>query len=126
MTVQQLSGPELVCRMADDLSRDRDRNGISMMVRDETGKNWQGAEQLVQRGEAQHAHAIGGKQSPLILLLSADLVVAGIGLLNVCFKRIEGSLHEDLLGVIVVPASSYPFTFGILGLYRHLVHYFAT
>ncbi len=126
---------ELMGRIVDELARHRSRNDIIQMLCEQEGLNWPDAEQLVKQVEAEQAHTIAGKQSPLIILLSTAIVAAGIGILYFTFPGIPVNYHGDLLGTLLILAD-YPFMFGILGLsmiaggligmYSHLLHYFAT
>ncbi len=130
---------ELTSRVVDELADAHDRNGIIQTVCEQTGLDWVHAEQWVQQVESEQAHTIAGKQNPLIILLSAAIVAAGVGLLFISVQGMQGNFHGDFLefwGVILVLATNYPVTAGILGLsmiaggiiglYRHLLHYFST
>ena len=128
---------DLTQRIVNDLARHRSRNEIIRAVCEESSMNWPEAEQFVQRVEAEHAHAIARKQSPLMIFLSIGSVLVGAALLaygaeffitffsgsplsailslQSAYLRLAGSLTG--LGMVVG---------GLIGMYNTLVHYFET
>ncbi len=128
---------QLTRQIVDDLARQRDRSDIILMVCQESGLNWTQAEQLVQQVEAQQAHAIAGKQVPLLIFLGTVTVVAGLLLLLYSIRILVEISHGDLLEVMLSLGSSYyPLAAGwigltmvaggVIGLYRAYLRYFET
>ncbi len=128
---------QLTRLIVDDLARQRDRSDIILMVCQEARLNWTQAEQLVQRVEAQQAHAIAGKQGPLLIFLGTVTTLGGLLLLLYSIRVLTEILRGDLLEQILSLGSSYyPLVAGwigltmvaggVIGLYRAYLRYFET
>ncbi len=128
---------ELTRRVVDEIADAHDRNDIIQMVCEQAGVQWPEAEAFVRKVEAEQAHAITARQSPIMLALSAAIMLAGLGLVYYCLHTVLAALHGDLLMQILNLADSlYPVSMGFvglcmiaggaIGLYRHWLRYFET
>jgi hypothetical protein len=127
----------LTRRVIEELARARERNDIIQMVCEQAGLQWPEAEAFVTKVENEQAHAIAGKQIPLMIALSAAIVAGGMGLVYYCIQAILQALHGTLLVQLLnLAGSAYPMGAGLLGLgmiaggtvglYRHWLRYFET
>ncbi len=137
MPDQQPIRQELISRIVNDLADGHDRNDIIQMVCEQAGLQWPEAEGLVRKVESEQAHAITGRQSPIIVALAAVIIAGGMGLVTYSLHSVLAALHGSLLMQILNLADSiYPIgaglvglcmiAGGIIGLYQHWLRYFAT
>ena len=128
---------ELIRRVVDELADARDRNDIIEMVCEQAGVKWPEAEAFVRRVEAEQSHAITARQSPIMIALSAAIMVAGMALVYSGLQSLLEALHGSLvMQLLNLTDSIYPLALGfvglcmiaggIIGLYRHWLRYFET
>lgn len=128
---------DLTQRIVNDLARHRSRNEIIRAVCEESSMNWPEAEQFVQRVEAEHAHAIARKQSPLMIFLSIGSLLIGAAMLAYSAEFFMALFHEQALEMILSARSGYlrligaltgtgMVVGGLIGLYDTLVAFFET
>lgn len=128
---------QLTQKVVAQLSKQRSRNEIIRMVCEESGVNWSEAEQLVKEVEAQHAHAIARRQSPLMIFLSIGSLLIGAAMLAYSAEFFMALFHEQALEMILSARSGYlrligaltgtgMVVGGLIGLYDTLVAFFET
>lgn len=119
------------------LVRQHSRNEIIRMVCERGSMNWPQAEKFVEQVEAERAHTIARRQSPLLILLSVGSVLVGAALLYLGADYIlgifRGQVLEELLGVrygIYRMAGAVTgigmIVGGLIGLYNTFLRYFET
>ncbi len=108
---------QLTQQIVNDLAKHRSRNEIIRMVCEQSSMNWPEAEQFVQKVEAEQAHTIARKQSPLMLFLSAASIIMGIVLVYLAADYVIGFLRGDLFGQILsVRTGWYRLAAGLTGI----------
>ena len=128
---------ELTRRIVAELARQHDRNDIIQMVCERAGMEWPQAAQLVKQVEAEQAHTIARKQSPLLIFLSIGSILIGAALLYLAFDYVMGFLQghalEELLnfrsGLYRLAGAVTGLGMvvgGLIGLYNTLLRYFET
>ncbi len=128
---------KLTQRVVNDLARHRSRNEIIRSVCEESSMNWPQAEEFVRNVEAEHAHAIARKQSPLMIFLSIGSVLIGAALLAYGAEFFMAFFSGDALSAILSVRSAYlrlagsltglgMVIGGLIGLYDALRRYFET
>ncbi len=99
--------------------------------------NWPEAAEFVRNVEAEHAHAIARKQSPLMIFLSIGSVLIGAALLAYGAEFFMAFFSGDALSAILSVRSAYlrlagsltglgMVIGGLIGLYDALKRYFET
>ncbi len=63
-----------------ELGKHRNRNDILMTLCREMNINWPEAERLLKLVETQHGRSIARRQSPILILLGAGILIVGLGL----------------------------------------------
>lgn len=71
---------ELTDLIIKELGRHHSRNEIIVAVCEKGGLDWPQAEKLIEQVEQEHKRAIASRQSPLLILISAGTLIAGLGL----------------------------------------------
>lgn len=128
---------ELTRRIVAELARQHNRNDIIRMVCEHAGLEWPQAEQVVKQVEAEQAHTIARKQSPLLIFLSIGSILIGIALLYLGFDYVMGFFRgqalEELLSVRTglyriggAVTGLGMIVGGFIGLYNTLLRYFET
>lgn len=128
---------DLTQRIVNDLARHRSRNEIIRAVCEESSMNWPEAERYVQRVEAEHAHSIARKQSPLMIFLSIGSLLIGFALLAYGAEFFMAFFSGSPLSAILSLRSAYlrlagsltglgMVIGGLIGLYNTLTRYFET
>ncbi len=108
---------QLTQRIVTDLAKHRSRNEIVRMACEEGGLNWQEAEHFVQTIEAEQAHTIARKQSPLMLFLSGASIIMGIVLVYLAVDYVIGFLDSGVIGQILsVRTGWYRLAAGVTGI----------
>lgn len=108
---------ELKDMIVKELIRHRSRNDILQAVCEQGGLKWPEAEGLVQQVQTERAHAIARGQIPLMALLSAATVAAGVFILNDAVQFIWDIFHGGMLAQIMLLGTGYyPLSLGITGL----------
>lgn len=128
---------DLSQRIVNDLARHRSRNEIIRAVCEASSMNWPEAERFVRRVEAENAHAIARKQSPLMIFLSIGTVLIGLALLAYGVEFFMALFRGDALSAILGARSAYlrlagsvtglgMVVGGLIGVYNTLTSYFET
>ncbi len=128
---------QLTQKVVDGLSKHRSRNEIIRSVCEESSMNWPEAEQFVRSVEAEHAHTIARKQSPLMIFLSVGSLLVGAARLAYGAEFFMALFKGDALSVILSARSAYlrlagsvtglgMVIGGLIGLYDALTRYFET
>ncbi len=128
---------QLTQRVVTDLSKQRSRNEIIRMVCEQGGVNWREAEHLVKQVEAQHAHTIARRQSPLLIFLSIGSLLIGAAMLAYSAEFFMAFFQGQPLEMLLSLRSGYYRIIsaltgtgmvigGIIGLYNTLLRYFET
>lgn len=128
---------ELTQRVVNDIARHRSRNEIIRAICEETSMNWPEAEQFVKKIEMEHAHAIAGKQSPLMVFLSVGSLLIGLALLAYGAEFFMAFFSGSPLSAILSIRSAYlrlagsltglgMVIGGLIGLYNTFARYFET
>ena len=128
---------QITQRIVNDLAKQRSRNEIIRMVCEESSMNWGEAEQFVKTVEAEHAHTIARKQSPLMIFLSVGSVLIGAALLAYGAEFFIAFFKGDALSAILSVRSAYlrlagsltglgMVVGGLIGLYNTFQRYFET
>lgn len=71
---------ELTDLIIKELGRHHSRNEIIVAVCEKGGLDWPQAEKLIEQVEQEHKRDIATRQSPLLILISAATIIAGMGL----------------------------------------------
>jgi hypothetical protein len=66
------------------LGKHKSRNEIIIAVCEKSGLDWSEAESLVERVEEEHHRPSAARQSPVLILISSVVTIAGLGLLGYC------------------------------------------
>ncbi len=98
---------QLAQRVVNDLAKHRSRNEIIRSVCEQSGMNWPEAEKQVQQVEQEHRGTIARRQSPLMLFLSAGMILIGIGLLVYGAEFFMGFLAGDTLEQVLSLRTAY-------------------
>ncbi len=128
---------ELKDLIVEGFVRHRSRNDIIQAACERGGLEWEDSERLVQQVEIERAHAIARGQSPLLLLLSAATVAAGVLIANYSLEFVRDIFEGDLVTKLVLLGSSfYPLGLtltglamiagGLIGMWKTLLRYFET
>ncbi len=128
---------KLTQRVVNDLARHRSRNEIIRSVCEESSMNWPEAAEFVRNVEAEHAHAIARKQSPLMIFLSIGSVLIGAALLVYGAEFFKAFFSGHAISAILSVRSAYlrlagsltglgMVIGGLIGLYDALRRYFET
>jgi hypothetical protein len=88
---------ELTDLIIKELGKHHSRDAIIMAVCEKGGLNWKQAEQLIEEVEWQHKRAIATRQSPVLLLISAVTIIAGLGLLAYGILFFADFFQRDVL-----------------------------
>lgn len=115
----------------------RNRSDIIQAVCERANMDWPHAEELVNQVELERAHAIAGRQTPVLVFLSACISAAGILLVVYATKVTvdavgDGPLWQNLL-ILAESAPLWVFVIGlcmiaggIVGMYRTMLRFFET
>ncbi len=128
---------QLKQNVINDLSKQRSRNEIIRMVCEQGGANWREAEELVKQVEAEHAHTIARKQSPLMIFLSIGTLLIGAAMLAYSAEFFMAFFQGQALDMILSARSAYyrlagaltgtgMVVGGLIGLYNTMLRYFET
>ncbi len=98
---------QLTQLIVNDLGKHRSRNEIIRVVCEQGGVNWPEAERMVAQVEADNAHAIARKQSPLLVFLSIGSLLIGAALLAYGAEFFMAFLQGDPLSMILSARSAY-------------------
>lgn len=98
---------ELTVFIIKELGKHHDRKEIIRKVCEQTHLNWNEAEQLITRIEAQHKRTIAARQTPLLLFLSIGTLLIGLGLLAFNLQILVAFFQSDVLGQVLSLQSSY-------------------
>lgn len=98
---------ELTAFIIKELVKHHDRKDIVRKVCEQSGLNWNEAEQLLVLVEAQNRRTIAARQSPLLFFLSVGTLLVGLALLAFNMQILLDFFQRDLLGQALSLQSSY-------------------
>jgi hypothetical protein len=73
-----LDTPENVAFVIKEIAGHRHRNDVIMALCEKTATPWNDVQRFVQRVESENRQAITARQSPLLLMIGAGLIIAGL------------------------------------------------
>lgn len=108
---------ELTNLIIKELGRHHSRNEIIVAVCEKGGLGWTQAEQLIEQVEQEHKRAIATRQSPLLIVISAATIIAGMGLVTYGVLFFTDFFQRDLLERSFILQTGY---FKIISLFTGL------
>jgi len=89
-----LNTPENVTFVIKEIAASRHRNDVIMALCEKTGSSWDQARRFVQRVESENRQAIAARQGPLLILIGAGIIMAGLFLVAYYgYRTLTGTIY---------------------------------